>query len=85
MTANAWFAFVLFGLVAYVALDGYDLGIGTLAMAHRRYEERFSLLEIVARSGTATSHGCSWSPSVCGADSLPCSADSFRPSISLPS
>lgn len=49
MTANAWFAFVLFGLVAYVALDGYDLGIGTLAMAHRRYEERFSLLEIVAR------------------------------------
>src|SRR5271167_3550439 len=49
MTANAWFAFVLFGLVAYVALDGYDLGIGTLAMARRRDEERFSLLEIVAR------------------------------------
>ena len=49
MTANAWFAFVLFGLVAYVALDGYDLGIGTLAMARRRGDERFSLLEIVAR------------------------------------
>ena len=84
MTANAWFAFVLFGLVAYVALDGYDLGIGT-PMARQRDEERFSLLEIVRESGTATSHGCSWSPSVCGADSLPCSADSFRPSISLPS
>jgi len=49
MTANAWFAFVVFGFIAYVALDGYDLGIGVLAIARRRDDERFSLLEIVAQ------------------------------------
>jgi cytochrome bd ubiquinol oxidase subunit II len=48
MTATAWLAFILFGFVAYVALDGYDLGIGILSLTRRRADERFSLLELVA-------------------------------------
>ena len=49
MTANAWFAFILFGFVAYVAFDGYDLGVGMLCMAVRSADDRVSLLkEVVA-------------------------------------
>jgi cytochrome bd ubiquinol oxidase subunit II len=47
MAANAWFAFIVFGFIAYVALDGYDLGVGMLCLARRRNEERVSLLEEV--------------------------------------
>lgn len=48
MTANAWLAFILFGFFAYVALDGYDLGVGIMSLT-RRDEDRFSLLvDVVA-------------------------------------
>ncbi len=44
MAANAWFAFILFGFIAYVALDGYDLGVGAVPDSTGLMNE-FSLLE----------------------------------------
>lgn len=49
MTATIWFAVIMFGLVFYVGLDGYDLGIGMLAITQRGDDDRRSLLELVAR------------------------------------
>jgi cytochrome bd ubiquinol oxidase subunit II len=48
MTADVWFAMIALGLVLYVALDGYDLGIGILAMAQRDDARRRSLLGLVS-------------------------------------
>jgi cytochrome bd ubiquinol oxidase subunit II len=48
MSADIWFAVVALGLVLYVTLDGYDLGIGILALTQRDDARRRSLLELVA-------------------------------------
>jgi len=48
MSADIWFAVVALGLVLYVTLDGYDLGIGILALTQRDNARRRSLLELVA-------------------------------------
>jgi cytochrome bd ubiquinol oxidase subunit II len=48
MSANIWFAVVALGLVLYVTLDGYDLGIGIMALTQRDDARRRSLLELVA-------------------------------------
>jgi cytochrome d ubiquinol oxidase subunit II len=48
MTAIVWFAVISIGLVFYVALDGYDLGTGILAIGQRSDERRRSMLELVA-------------------------------------
>jgi cytochrome bd ubiquinol oxidase subunit II len=48
MSADIWFAVVALGLVLYVTLDGYDLGMGILALTQRGDASRRSLLELVA-------------------------------------
>jgi cytochrome d ubiquinol oxidase subunit II len=48
MTANIWLAVILLGLVLYVTLDGYDLGMGVLAIFQRDDADRRALLELVA-------------------------------------
>jgi cytochrome d ubiquinol oxidase subunit II len=48
MLANVWFLFVILGLILYVALDGYDLGMGILAMTRPNEDERRALLELVS-------------------------------------
>jgi cytochrome bd ubiquinol oxidase subunit II len=48
MAADAWFLIVALGLVLYVALDGYDLGMGILALTRRSDDERRALLELVS-------------------------------------
>jgi cytochrome bd ubiquinol oxidase subunit II len=47
MLAAAWFAFIIFGLVMYVTLDGNDLGIGILSLTRRKDADRRQLLELV--------------------------------------
>jgi cytochrome bd ubiquinol oxidase subunit II len=48
MAADIWFEIVALGLMLYVALDGYDLGMGILALTRRSHEERRALLELVS-------------------------------------
>ena len=48
MAADIWFVIVALGLMLYVALDGYDLGMGILALTRRSHEERRALLELVS-------------------------------------
>jgi cytochrome d ubiquinol oxidase subunit II len=48
MTANIWFGFVLLGVILYVTLDGYDLGLGILAISRRNVGDRKELFELVA-------------------------------------
>jgi len=48
MSADIWFAVVALGLVLYVTLDGYDLGMGILALSQRDDARRRSLLDLVA-------------------------------------
>ena len=48
MRADIWFAVVALGLVLYVTLDGYDLGMGILALTQRDDARRRSLLELVS-------------------------------------
>jgi cytochrome bd ubiquinol oxidase subunit II len=48
MIADVWFAIVALGLILYVALDGYDLGMGILALTRRSDDERRALLELVS-------------------------------------
>jgi cytochrome d ubiquinol oxidase subunit II len=42
-----WMSVLLFGLLAYVILDGYDLGIGTLTLFQPNAARRRQMLEIV--------------------------------------
>ena len=48
MAADLWFMIVALGLMLYVALDGYDLGMGILATTRRTSGERRALLDLVA-------------------------------------
>ena len=48
MIADVWFVIVALGLILYVALDGYDLGMGILALTRRSDDERRALLELVS-------------------------------------
>src|SRR5580658_8703299 len=48
MAADIWFLIVVLGLMLYVALDGYDLGMGILALTRRSDNERRALLELVS-------------------------------------
>jgi cytochrome d ubiquinol oxidase subunit II len=48
MAADAWYLVVALGLMLYVALDGYDLGMGILALTRRSSDERRALLELVS-------------------------------------
>ena len=48
MVENVWFCIILVGLVLYVTLDGYDLGMGVLAVFQRTGADRRSLLELVS-------------------------------------
>jgi cytochrome bd ubiquinol oxidase subunit II len=48
MLADVWFLIVALGLMLYVALDGYDLGMGILALTRRSGDERRALLELVS-------------------------------------
>jgi cytochrome bd ubiquinol oxidase subunit II len=48
MAADIWFLIVVFGLMLYVALDGYDLGMGILALTRPSDDERRALLELVS-------------------------------------
>lgn len=48
MAANAWFAITAFSLFMYVALDGYDLGIGVLLLGQRDDRRRREMVDLVA-------------------------------------
>ena len=48
MMADVWFLVVVLGLMLYVALDGYDLGMGILALTCHSDEDRRALLELVS-------------------------------------
>jgi cytochrome bd ubiquinol oxidase subunit II len=48
MAADLWFVIVALGLTLYVALDGYDLGMGILALTRRSDEDRRALLDLVS-------------------------------------
>ena len=48
MAADIWFLVVALGLMLYVALDGYDLGTGILALTRHSDDERRALLELVS-------------------------------------
>jgi cytochrome d ubiquinol oxidase subunit II len=46
--AVAWLAMILFALLMYICLDGFDLGIGMLLLLQRRDARRKEMVEIVA-------------------------------------
>jgi cytochrome d ubiquinol oxidase subunit II len=46
--ADVWFGVVALGLVLYVTLDGYDLGMGILTLTRHSDHERRALLELVS-------------------------------------
>jgi cytochrome d ubiquinol oxidase subunit II len=48
--ATIWLLFVLFCLLMYVVLDGYDLGIGIATLIEPEPEHRHEMLEHVARA-----------------------------------
>lgn len=57
MMPFAWFVLILLCLLLYVALDGYDLGIGIATLAERDPEHRQQMLELV---GTAWDGNETW-------------------------
>ena len=48
MAADVWFLIIALGLMLYVALDGYDLGMGILALTRRTDDDRRALVDLVA-------------------------------------
>jgi cytochrome d ubiquinol oxidase subunit II len=50
MIAAIWFGVLLFSLLMYVLLDGYDLGIGIASMFERDKRHRDKMLEQVAQA-----------------------------------
>jgi len=55
-----WAVVILFGVMAYVMMDGFDLGIGLLFPFVADKDERDVMMNTVARSGTATRRGWCW-------------------------
>ena len=51
--ATAWFLLILFCLLMYVVLDGYDLGIGVATLIERDGQRRRDMLELVAEAWDA--------------------------------
>ncbi|GHO82679.1 cytochrome d ubiquinol oxidase subunit II [Dictyobacter formicarum] len=45
-----WLMVVFFGLLLYVVLDGYDLGVGILVLFERQEQHRKEMIEIIATS-----------------------------------
>lgn len=43
--ATVWYAFILLFLVAYILLDGYDLGAGVISLFTREREARHAIVE----------------------------------------
>jgi cytochrome d ubiquinol oxidase subunit II len=50
---TAWFLLILFCLLMYVVLDGYDLGIGVATLIERDGQRRHEMLELVAQAWDA--------------------------------
>jgi cytochrome d ubiquinol oxidase subunit II len=50
---TAWFLLILFCLLMYVVLDGYDLGIGVATLIERDGQRRHDMLELVAQAWDA--------------------------------
>src|SRR2546421_7113956 len=48
--AFLWLMVILFSLILYVVLDGYDLGVGVLLLFARQDKHRKEMIELIATS-----------------------------------
>jgi cytochrome bd-type quinol oxidase subunit 2 len=62
-----WMIIIIFALLAYVVLDGYDLGIGVLALFQPDAARRRQMLEVVGNVWDGNESWLSWWRWACGA------------------
>ena len=64
-----WALLIAVAVFAYVALDGFDLGVGILFPAVHGAAERDIMVNAVAPVWTATRHGWCWAAAACSLSS----------------
>ena len=55
-----WAVIIIFGVMMYVVMDGFDLGIGMLFPFVKAERDRDVMMNTVAPCGTATRPGWCW-------------------------